>query len=89
MPVDLSSAILSDKSAEKLHYFGRDPGDHLAFTVDTDVLIDTRYFGVEMITWLQSPCYWAKGAGNFNGETTEEDWKVVASPPQSPKQAAR
>jgi hypothetical protein len=77
VPVDLSSAILSDKTAEKLAYFGRDPGDHLAFCVDTDVPIDTRYFGVKRITWLQSACYWAKGAGNFDGESTSEDWKVT------------
>ncbi len=32
------------------------------------------------MSWLQSACYWAKGAGSFDGETTEEDWKVVASP---------
>ncbi len=85
VPVDLSSAILHDKTAEKLKYFGRDPGDHLAFAVDTDVLIDTRYFGVKTITWLQSACYWARGAGNFDGEKTEEDWKVVAVPLPSPK----
>ena len=78
VPVDLSSAILSDKTAEKLDYFGRDPGDHLAFHVDTDVAIDTRYFGVKTITWVQSANYWATGAGSFDGETTEEDWKVLA-----------
>jgi transglutaminase-like putative cysteine protease len=79
VPVDLSSAILYDKSPEKLEYFGRDPGDHLAFCVDTGVPIDTHYFGVKTITWLQSACYWATGVGNFEGETEEEDWKVEAT----------
>lgn len=75
-PVDVSSAVLWDKSTDKLEYFGRDKGDHLAFALDTDVAIDTRYFGVKKVTWLQSPCYWATGAGSFAGEITEEDWKV-------------
>jgi transglutaminase-like putative cysteine protease len=78
VPVDLSSAILYDKTPEKLEYFGRDSGDHLAFCVDTGVPIDTHYFGIKTITWLQSACYWATGSGNFDGETEEEDWKVEA-----------
>ncbi len=82
VPVDVSSAVLWDKTAERLEYFGRDKGDHLAFCVDTGVPIDTRYFGVKTITWLQSACYWATGTGNFDGEVVEEDWKVVDVPPQ-------
>ena len=86
VPVDVSVAVLFDKTAEKLEYFGRDKGDHLAFCVDTGVPIDTRYSGVKTITWLQSAAYWATGAGNFDGEVVEEDWKVFPAPPEHARQ---
>ena len=82
VPVNVSMAVLFDKTTEKLEYFGNDKGDHLAFCVDTDVSIDTRYFGVKKITWLQSACFWATGPGNLDGDVDEEDWKVFALPPE-------
>lgn len=76
VPVDVAVAVNLDKTAEKLDYFGHDKGDHLAFCVDTDVSFDTRDLGVKRVTWFQSACYYATGAGSFDGEVVEEDWKV-------------
>lgn len=76
VPVDLSSAILQDKSKAKLKYFANDPGDFLTLHLDTGVKFDTVHFGKKRYTFLQSPSYWAAGEGNFDASTVTESWKV-------------
>lgn len=82
VPVDLSSALLHDRSAERLTYFGNDPGDFLTMHLDTDVSFDTLYFGTKTMPLLQKASYWAAGSGNFDGVVTQEDWKVSIEPPR-------
>lgn len=77
VPVDLSSAVLHDKSAEKLKYFGNDQGDFLTLHLDSDLRLDTGAFGVRPVTLLQRPCYWVTGRGNTDKAVVSESWVVT------------
>ena len=77
VPVDLSSAVLHDKSAEKTRYFGHDAGDFLTMHVDPELKIDTIHFGVKTIPWLQQFHYYATGKGKVDGAKYTMDWKVT------------
>lgn len=77
VPVDLSSAVLHDKSAEKLAYFGNDPGDFLTLHLDNDLRLDTGAFGVRPMTLLQRPCYWVTGRGSTDDAVVNESWTVT------------
>ncbi len=76
VPVDLSSAVLHDRSPEKLRYFGNDPGDFLTWHLDTGLTVDTRHFGRKTYTLLQRPCYWVTGSGSMDGSYAQESWTV-------------
>lgn len=80
MPVDLSSAVLHDKSAEKLTYFGNDNGNFLTLHLDSDLRLDTGAFGVRPITLLQRPCYWVTGRGSTDKAIISESWVVTPKP---------
>jgi hypothetical protein len=75
-PVDLSSAVVHDKSPEKLHYFGNDPGNFLVQHVDPAWKVDTVHFGQHDVSWMQLPVYWVTGMGNLNDAKTRESWHV-------------
>ena len=75
-PVDLSSAVLHDKSPEGLRYFGHDPGDFLTVQVDPDVEIDSVHWGVKSLALLQGIQYYVSGKGRFDNVTTSRDWQV-------------
>lgn len=77
VPVDLSSAVLHDKSHEKLAYFGNDQGDFLTLHLDNDLRLDTGAFGVRPMTLLQRPCYWVTGRGSTDNAVVEESWTVT------------
>ncbi|MBA4016811.1 MAG: hypothetical protein C0483_06465 [Pirellula sp.] len=77
VPVDLSSAVLHDKSAEKTRYFGHDAGDFLTMHVDPELKIDTIHFGVKTVPWLQQFHYYATGKGKIDGAKYTMDWKVT------------
>lgn len=79
VPVDLSSAVLHDRSPEGLRYFGNDPGDFVTFHVDSDLSVET-YFGRKVIEWLQIPSFWVIGSGSLDGLTSRCDWKVQSEP---------
>jgi transglutaminase-like putative cysteine protease len=81
VPADLSSAVLHDRSAEKLRYFGDDPGDFVTLHLDTDLVFDTRYFGRKTYTLLQRPSYWVKGSGSMQGAVASEGWTVRSAGP--------
>ncbi len=76
VPVDLASGILHDKSKEGLQFFGNDRGDFLTFHVDPALSIDTKFFGVQTVGWLQLPAWWARGIGSVHPLQVREDWKV-------------
>jgi transglutaminase-like putative cysteine protease len=81
VPVDMSSAILHDRSPAGLRYFGNDPGDFIAFHVDPNLEVDTVYFGRESINNLQTPAYWVRGGGYLGDAETSESWQVKRLPP--------
>ena len=81
VPADLSSAVLHDQTAEKLRYFGDDPGDFVTFHLDTGLVFDTRRFGRKTYTLLQRPSYWVTGSGSMQGAVTREDWTVRSAGP--------
>lgn len=81
VPVDLSSAVLHDRSPEGLRYFGHDRGDFVTFHLDADMSVDT-YFGRKTIEWLQIPSFWVTGSGSLDGLTAQTDWRVSSEPVQ-------
>ena len=56
--VDLSSAVLHDKSPQGLRFFGNDPGDFIAFHVDSNLVVDSQLFGAKSVANLQTPSLW-------------------------------
>jgi len=76
VPADPASAVLWDKSADGLTYFGHDPGDFITFHVDGDFLIDTHYFGKQTVPYLQGAAFWVKGTGTVDGYRVETQWEV-------------
>lgn len=88
VPVDLSTAVLHDRSPEGLRCFGNDPGDFVTFHVDSDMSVDT-YFGRKTIEWLQIPSFWVTGTGSLEGLTTRSDWKVQSEPVEFREAALR
>ncbi len=57
VPADLSSAVLHDRSAERLRYFGDDPGGFVTLRLDTGLAFDTRYLRRRTYTLLQRHSY--------------------------------
>ena len=80
VPVDLSSAILHDKTEGGLTYFGSDPGDFLVLHVDPDLDVDTVHFGVKHFHWLQFPTWWVVGQGSLKDHRETMSWKVKRLP---------
>jgi len=78
VPVDLSSAVLHDRTPEGLRYFGQDPGDFVVFHVDLDLVVDSVHFGKNDVALMQGPMYWVTGGGNLDKMTTTSDWQVKA-----------
>jgi transglutaminase-like putative cysteine protease len=76
VPVDVSSAILSDKSPQGLTYFGNDRGDFITFHVDGNLEIDTRLFGIKSLSQLQTTRWWIRGEGPLTDEKVAEAWDV-------------
>jgi transglutaminase-like putative cysteine protease len=83
VPVDVSAAVVHDKTPAKLGYFGIDRGDFLTMHFDSDLAVDTLHFGVRTINLLQGVCYWARGAGTFKDAVQRENWEVEVLPQRS------
>ena len=85
VPANVSVAVLVNKTAEKLEYFGNDKGDHFAFCVDTGVPIETRYLGVKEDHRAAIGRLLGDRSGQLRRRGREEDWKVVTlTPSKSP-----
>jgi transglutaminase-like putative cysteine protease len=80
VPVDLSSAVLHDKSKAGLAYFGHDPGDFFTQHVDTNLEMDTIHFGRQQLHNLQTPAIWVTGSGSVDLRKETEGWQVRALP---------
>jgi hypothetical protein len=76
VPVDLSSAILHDKSPQGLRFFGDDPGDFITFHIDGAIEIDTERFGVKQVSTLQIQRWWISGEGTMADAKVSEEWEV-------------
>ncbi|MBM3462599.1 MAG: hypothetical protein FJX76_10910 [Armatimonadetes bacterium] len=79
VPVDLSSAVLFDRSEEGLRFFGQDPGNFIVLHFDPEVTLATRSFGPRTIDWLQGFVYWVNGGGTLQGSKAESTWTVNAA----------
>lgn len=80
VPVDLSSAVLHDKTEEGLQYFGHDRGDFLTVHVDPEIEVDTIHFGRKSFNFMQGFHYYVTGSGKLDGETMKLDWQVEVLP---------
>ena len=80
VPADIGSAVHSEKPPDGLDHFGRDNGDFLTLHIDTDLEIDTIYFGRKTVEWLQAPSIWVTGTGTFEGLTMPVTSKIQVEP---------
>ncbi|MCU0779846.1 MAG: transglutaminase domain-containing protein [Akkermansiaceae bacterium] len=78
VPVDVSSAVLHDKSAAKSRFFGNDLGDFIILHFDHELSFDTGIFGLRWQPLLQRAAYWAAGQGDFQDAVMREGWTVSA-----------
>jgi transglutaminase-like putative cysteine protease len=78
VPVDPAYAVASDKSPEKLKYFGNDAGDRVVFHVDLDLTFIPSGDRGQTITrrFLVIPVYAASGSGNLADAVVNDVWKV-------------
>ncbi|HEY1786311.1 MAG TPA: transglutaminase-like domain-containing protein [Pirellulales bacterium] len=76
VPVDLSSAVESDKTPQGLRFFGNDRGDFFTVHLDYDLELDTGLFGVKSQRHLQSARFWYKGEGKSDSATADHHWQV-------------
>ncbi|MGC3970031.1 MAG: transglutaminase-like domain-containing protein [Pirellulales bacterium] len=86
VPVDLSSAVLHDRSPEQLRYFGNDPGDFLTMHVDPELKVDSVFFGTKTLPWLQQFYFFVQGKGSLEDITRDMDWQVRSTSLESVKQ---
>jgi hypothetical protein len=80
VPADIGSAVLLAKSGDGLEYFGKDEADFLTMHLDTDIELDTTYFGRKTMQWLQAPSFWVYGSGSLDGVSTPVVSKITAEP---------
>lgn len=76
VPVDVSSAILHDRTPQRLRYFGRDRGNFLAMHIDTHLRYDSVHFGPKTTETLQGVRYWVTGGGSLDGRRIDQSWVV-------------
>lgn len=76
IPADLSSAVLHDRSPDRLAFFGMDRGDFVTFHLDNDLVVDTIHFGRQNVEFLQGATFWVTGTGNLDGLKQTDHWVV-------------
>jgi hypothetical protein len=74
VPIDGSGAVQWAGAPDSA--FGRQKPNFFIMHEDVDLDIDTVYFGVVPIRFLQSPAYWVRGPGTFRGAELEATWRV-------------
>ena len=79
VPVDLSSAILHDRTRTKLRFFGNDPANFVTMHLDTGVEFETDLYGDYRAIYFQIPMFWTKGRGTIDDRTLDERWVVTES----------
>ncbi len=76
VPVDPALAVTSDRSPQRLAFFGHDGGDFITFHLDPNFTLDTIRFGHKQVLSLQRPVFWVTGQGSTDPIEIQEDWKV-------------
>jgi len=79
IPVDVSQAILNDKSTGGLRYFGVDRGDFITMHIDPNLVLDAFTFGRQPIHNMQVPAWWVTGKGSVKPSKTKEEWHVTTT----------
>jgi transglutaminase-like putative cysteine protease len=79
IPVEMSGAV-SNKTDDSSLYFGRDTGQFLTMSVNTDYVIDAHSWGTKHLLALQGICYWSAGTGSFDGCRENDNWCVENLP---------
>jgi transglutaminase-like putative cysteine protease len=74
VPVDGSGAVLW--AGAPASAFGVHRADFLVMHLDTDLGIDTLFFGEQALPWLQGPAFWVRGAGTLDGHEHASVWRV-------------
>ena len=89
VPIEMSGAV-SDKTGDPSLYFGRDTGQFLTMSVNTDYIIDAEQWGMKRLLALQGICCWGEGAGTMNGSKQQDAWIIspIGSTLASPGSAA-
>jgi hypothetical protein len=87
VPVDIASAVQLDKAPDGVDYFGIDDANFLTLHVDTDLVLDTLFFGRKTMTWLQGASFWVNGSGTLEGVTAPvtSDIRVDPVDPARPR----
>lgn len=75
VPVEMSGAV-SNKAADPLNFFGKLDSNFVVLHTDTDLTLDTVWFGLSTLRNLQQPAFWVKGSGSVNGYTMQVTWQT-------------
>lgn len=75
IPIEMSGAV-SNKAGDPLLFFGQFNGDFMTFHFDTDLLLDTIWFGRKSMRNMQQPAFWVTGPGALSGAQEETTWRV-------------
>lgn len=76
VPADPGSAVLHDKSPDAAAFFATDPGDFLTFHVGPNLSVEAGTLGMQAVGNLQTPGWWAVGAGTTTTARAAETWTV-------------
>lgn len=74
VPIDGSGAVQWAGAPDSA--FGRQKPNFFVMHEGVDMDIDTVYFGVVPMRFLQSPAYWVRGPGSFRGAEFDATWRV-------------
>ncbi len=78
VPVDGSGAVTWKGAPASA--FGLNRAQFFVMHVDPDVQVDTIRFGVQSLTWMQTPAFWVRGSGTLEGTRNDATWKVLERP---------
>lgn len=76
VPVDVSLAVLFDKSDEGMRFFGADAGDFITVHIDPNLTVNAVPFGLNTLHNMQQPAWWAVGKGSTTPAKITEGWQV-------------
>lgn len=75
VPMEMSGAV-SSKTADPMTFFGKVDSNFVVLHTDTDLMLDTVWFGISTQRNLQQPAFWVTGEGTVNGYTAQITWQT-------------